>query len=269
MLTVLSMFSQVFRWIVLEVLFDVACIAPFGGVTASGNTHEENVGQSSTGPTAITQAGNGADVVIPVESIRAVCEMYANSVYGFFLEKGWPTPFYMDGLDSMLENGPWFIRNNPLILKKWNLNVNLMKEDVVNVSVWVKLHGVPVTAFTEDGLSANVTNIGSPLMLDPYKSDMCIQSWGRSSYARALIEIRVDMELKDTNVVFGHIEEECPKNLGLGRAKNLKKPSQAPKGVPVGSKMGFKPTKEYRPVAKKTTTSTIGNKKKSVDLTKG
>nr|GEZ79300.1 hypothetical protein [Tanacetum cinerariifolium] len=35
----------------------------------------------------------------------------------------------MDGLDSMLENGPWFIRNNPLILKKWNPNENLLKED--------------------------------------------------------------------------------------------------------------------------------------------
>ncbi|GJT04218.1 zinc knuckle CX2CX4HX4C containing protein [Tanacetum coccineum] len=36
----------------------------------------------------------------------------------------------MDGLDAMLEYGPWFIRNNPLILKKWYPNVNLLKEDV-------------------------------------------------------------------------------------------------------------------------------------------
>ncbi|GKE22059.1 copia protein, partial [Tanacetum coccineum] len=50
----------------------------------------------------------------------------------------------MDGLDAMLENGQWFIRNNSLILKKWNPNVNLMKEDVGNVLVWVKLHGIPV-----------------------------------------------------------------------------------------------------------------------------
>nr|GEX26407.1 hypothetical protein [Tanacetum cinerariifolium] len=27
---------------------------------------------------------------------------------------------FIDGLDAMLENGPWFIRNNPLILKKWH-----------------------------------------------------------------------------------------------------------------------------------------------------
>ncbi|GKF98001.1 retrotransposon protein, putative, unclassified, partial [Tanacetum coccineum] len=41
----------------------------------------------------------------------------------------------MDGLDAMLENGLWFIRKNPLILKKWNPGVNLLKEDVGNVLV--------------------------------------------------------------------------------------------------------------------------------------
>ncbi|GKE20477.1 hypothetical protein Tco_1431989, partial [Tanacetum coccineum] len=29
---------------------------------------------------------------------------------------------------------------------------------------------------------------------------------------------------------------ECPKNLGAGETKNLKKPSQTPRGVPVGPK---------------------------------
>ncbi|GKB61827.1 ankyrin repeat family protein, partial [Tanacetum coccineum] len=46
----------------------------------------------------------------------------------------------MDGLNSMLENGPWFIRNHPLILRKWNSDVDHLKEDVWNVPVWVKLH---------------------------------------------------------------------------------------------------------------------------------
>ncbi|GKA13664.1 retrovirus-related pol polyprotein from transposon TNT 1-94, partial [Tanacetum coccineum] len=69
----------------------------------------------------------------------------------------------MDGLDAMLENGPWFIRNNPLILKKCYPDENLLKEDVSSVLVWVKLHGVPVTAFSEDGLSAIATKLGVPV----------------------------------------------------------------------------------------------------------
>ncbi|GKF47743.1 copia protein, partial [Tanacetum coccineum] len=147
-----------------------------------------------------------------------------------------------DGLNSMLENGQWFIRNHPLIFRKWNSDVDLLKEDVGNVLVWVKLHGVPITAFSEDGLSAIATKVGTPLMLDSYTSGMCLQSWGKSSYAR----------------------EECPKNIGLGMVKNLKKPSQTSRGVLVGPKVSFKPHKEYRPVPKKQTANSSGNKKKDV-----
>ncbi|GJX79296.1 nucleotide-diphospho-sugar transferase [Tanacetum coccineum] len=204
----------------------------------------------------------------------------------------------MDGLDSMLKNGLWFIRNNPLILKKWHPDENLLKEDVSTIPVWVKLHGVPVTTFSEDGLSDIATKLGIPLMLDSYTSDMCMQSWGRSSYVRVMIEFRDDVELKDNIVVampkitreghytcnvrveyewkppwcsscniFGHIHEECPNNSGVGEKKTVKKPSQTSRGVLVGPKMGFKPQKEYRPVPKKTTASSNGNKKKGVEPT--
>ncbi|GKB39583.1 hypothetical protein Tco_0884525 [Tanacetum coccineum] len=134
----------------------------------------------------------------------------------------------MDGLNAMLKNGPWFIRNHQLILKKWNPDVNLLKEDVGNVLVWVKLHGVPVTAFNEDVL-------------------------GRSSYAKAMIELWADVELKDT------IVEECPKNIGSGEAKNLKKPSQTPQGVLAGLKVGFNPPKEYRPFGTNGGTSNLAS----------
>nr|GEU82979.1 hypothetical protein [Tanacetum cinerariifolium] len=66
----------------------------------------------------------------------------------------------IDGLYTMLENGPWFIQNHLLILKKWHPDENLLKEDVSIVLVWVKLYGVPVTAFIEDGLSAITTKLG-------------------------------------------------------------------------------------------------------------
>ncbi|GKC39506.1 hypothetical protein Tco_1051890 [Tanacetum coccineum] len=77
--------------------------------------------------------------------------------------------------------------------------------------------------------------------------------------SRAMIELWADEELKDTIVVaveyewkpprcsyckvFGHTHEECPKNIGVGVTKNLKKPSQTSRGVPVGPKVGFKLTK--------------------------
>nr|GEX93573.1 ATPase, F1/V1/A1 complex, alpha/beta subunit, zinc knuckle CX2CX4HX4C [Tanacetum cinerariifolium] len=62
--------------------------------------------------------------------------------------------------------------NNLLILKKWHPDENLLKEDVSSILVWVKLHGVPITAFNDDGLSAIITKLGAPLLLDSYTSDI-------------------------------------------------------------------------------------------------
>ncbi|GJY47368.1 cytokinin dehydrogenase 3-like protein [Tanacetum coccineum] len=283
------------------------------GKSSYANVTGKPSGKKLNVRTLFTSGGNGID-------IRAISDRFANTAYGFFLGKRVAYPVVanyvrntsgkyglvrsmfssstrlfsfqfssMDGLDAMLENGPWFIRNNPLILKKWHPDENLLKEDVNTILIWVKLHGVPVTAFSDDGLSAITTKLGTPLMLDSYTADMCMQSWGSSSYARVMIEIRDDVELKYNIVVtmlrikregyytcnirveyewkplmcacckvFGHVHEECPKNIGAGVTKTLKKTSQTPKGIPVGQKMGFKPKQVFQPVSKKSTANTRG-----------
>ncbi|GKE52591.1 hypothetical protein Tco_1487747, partial [Tanacetum coccineum] len=205
--------------------------------------------------TLFTPGGNGVDVVVPVESTIAISERFANTEYGFFLGKRVSYPVVanyfssMKGLDALLENGLWFICNNPRILKKWNPNVNLLKEDVVPLLL-----------------------IDTHLMLDSYTSDLCIQSWGRSSYARALIEVQADVELKD-NIVVAMPKlvgggDECTKNKDLDVANNMKKTSKTHRGVLVGPKVGFQPTKQvYRQVSKKSNVSISGNKKKDVEPT--
>nr|GEV42367.1 hypothetical protein [Tanacetum cinerariifolium] len=97
------------------------------------------------------------------------------------------------------------------------------------------------------------------------------------NYAREIIKLRADVELKDTIVVAMPklFEEElytCTNhvnNIGLGVAKNLKNHSQAPRGVLVGPKVGFKLVKQvYRPVSKKNNANISGNKKKFAESRK-
>ncbi|XP_035837267.1 uncharacterized protein LOC118485121 [Helianthus annuus] len=106
-----------------------------------------------------------------------------------------------EGMDQMLEDGPWMIRNVPIILKEWSASIKLVKEDLKAIPVWVKMHDVPLAAFTEDGLSLLASKIGVPIMLDSYTATMCAESWGRSSYARALIEVQAGVELKKSVTV--------------------------------------------------------------------
>ena len=39
------------------------------------------------------------------------------------------------------------------------------------------------------------------MLFDSYTKEMCLDSWGRSSYARALIEINATNDLRNTLVV--------------------------------------------------------------------
>ncbi|GJR72150.1 proteasome subunit alpha type-5 [Tanacetum coccineum] len=148
----------------------------------------------------------------------------------------------------------------------WNPDVDLLKEDVRNVPVWVKLHGVPVTTFSEDGLSAIAMKLGTSLMLDSYTSDMCLQSWGRSSYARVMIELRADVELKE-NIVVAMLKIMRKEYYTCTvRVKYELKPHRSLVKLLEVFRWpnDFKPHKEYRPVPKKPTASPSGNKKKGV-----
>ncbi|GJS19258.1 zinc knuckle CX2CX4HX4C containing protein [Tanacetum coccineum] len=105
------------------------------------------------------------------------------------------------GLEDVLETGPWMIRNSFIILKKWTINTSPLKEELTRIPIWVKIHDIPLQVFSEDGISLIATKIGKPIMLDSYTSSMCIDSWGRSSFARCLIEVKADDVLKESMVV--------------------------------------------------------------------
>ncbi|GJR80253.1 reverse transcriptase domain, reverse transcriptase zinc-binding domain protein [Tanacetum coccineum] len=95
-------------------------------------------------------------------------------------------------------------------LNIWTPNTLLRKDEIKSAPVWIKLHHVPIVAYSEVGLSLITTQIGRPIMLDTYTSSMCLKSWGRKEYARALVEVLAEEELLESLVV------AIPKNDGKG-----------------------------------------------------
>lgn len=142
---------------------------------------------------------------------------------------------------------------------------------------------MPLIGFSDDGLSAICTKIGKPLMLDSYTSNMCVESWGRLSFARAMLEVSSLNELKDKLVVaipklecggcirnqirveyewkpprcshckvFGHVDAKCAKNVTQQVPKVVIKDGdgfQVVKKKSKGFNMSYpkKTTMEYRP----------------------
>ncbi|GJY56238.1 reverse transcriptase domain-containing protein [Tanacetum coccineum] len=70
------------------------------------------------------------------------------------------------------------------------------KGEVTKVPVWVKMHNVPLLAYSDVGLSLIATQIGKPIMLDAFTSSMCVESLGIIGFAQALIEVSSDFDLK-------------------------------------------------------------------------
>ncbi|GKB03951.1 zinc knuckle CX2CX4HX4C containing protein [Tanacetum coccineum] len=217
---------------------------------------------------------DGVNISIPRKVVEKVSTRFEHTLYGYFIGKRMAFPvveyyarnnwakhglkrimmnskgfffFKFDsraGLEAVLEGGPWLIRKSPIILKKWSMDTRLLKEELTRIPIWVKLHDVPIQVFEEDGISLIATFIGKPVMLDSYTSSMCNDSWGRSSFARCLIEvnseadlvdvvtigipslseddftketIRVEYEWRpprcDTCKIFGHVHDYCPKKM--------------------------------------------------------
>ncbi|XP_071741046.1 uncharacterized protein [Rutidosis leptorrhynchoides] len=214
------------------------------------------------------------DVILPINSVKEANSRYKNTLYGYFLGRRVAFPvvqhyafnawkkfgiekvmmnakefffFTFDseaGLMVILENGPCMIRNMPIILNKWTSDVSLTKEDLTKVPVWVKLYDVPLAGFTEEGLSVIATKFGKPMKLDSYTSTMYREAWGHPNFARTMIEVSSERELREdlkvatpslegkTNLidvvkteyewkpprcsgccVFGHTDAQCPKNV--------------------------------------------------------
>ncbi|GKC57725.1 retrovirus-related pol polyprotein from transposon TNT 1-94, partial [Tanacetum coccineum] len=204
----------------------------FVNVVTGNNTVRQNPKvnfRAMTNPDIVEHS----DFVLPVAAVKAASNKFVNSLVRFFVGKKVAFPlvknyvtntwakfgfekvisdedglFYFKfesahGLEQVLEQGPWLIRNVPLMLTKWSPNISLAKDKVTRVPIWVKLHKVPVVAYSEDGLSLITTQVGKPIMLDAFTIAMCVDAWGRIGYARALIEVSAEKELK----------QECPKSI--------------------------------------------------------
>nr|GEW18071.1 hypothetical protein [Tanacetum cinerariifolium] len=172
--------------------------------------------------TLFTPRGNRIDVVVLVDSIRAISKRFANTAYGFFLGKKVTYPIVFD-----------YVRNT------WEMasDENLLKENVSTVLVWVKLHDVPVMAFNKDGLSTIATKLDNIVVAMPK-----ITKEGHYT-----CYFYVEYEWKPPRCssckVFGHIHKECLTNIGFKPYKEyrhvLKKSTASSSG---NKKKGVEPT---------------------------
>ncbi|GJY13076.1 RNA-directed DNA polymerase, eukaryota [Tanacetum coccineum] len=111
----------------------------------------------------------------------------------------------------------WNFRNQLLFASKKPRKETLFDDVVSRSFIWSNSR-----FFEENDISLIATFIGKPVMLDSYTSSMCNDSWGRSSFARCLIET--------SNVVTSNAEKTNDGFQTMGKTKKRKGKSKSTNG---------------------------------------
>ncbi|GJR54007.1 zinc knuckle CX2CX4HX4C containing protein [Tanacetum coccineum] len=121
-----------------------------------------------------------------------------------------------EGIEYVVNNGPWLVKSKPLIVQKWDINMCLDKTEPEVIPLWIKLCNVPLEAWTTKGISALASRIGKPVKMDVTTASMCKMGVGRVGYARVLVEVSAKKPLPyNIDVVYKNEAKEiiCRKNV--------------------------------------------------------
>ncbi|GKD58660.1 zinc knuckle CX2CX4HX4C containing protein [Tanacetum coccineum] len=103
-----------------------------------------------------------------------------------------------EGMNSVIENGPWMVENKPLFVRKWEPGLCMSKLDTSKVPLWVKIYDIPLEAWNVDGISRIASRIGVLIIMDNITTSICEKPFGWALYAKVLVEVDAAKGLIDT-----------------------------------------------------------------------
>ncbi|GKA39520.1 gag-pol polyprotein [Tanacetum coccineum] len=71
-----------------------------------------------------------------------------------------------EGLNFVLENGPWLVNGKPFFAQKWEAGFCIDKPEPTRVPLWVKIMNVPLEAWNTHGINRLASFIGNPIIMD-------------------------------------------------------------------------------------------------------
>ncbi|XP_074277007.1 uncharacterized protein LOC141600662 [Silene latifolia] len=101
----------------------------------------------------------------------------------------------MEMKENVLNSGHYLFDIKPMIVKSWEKDLEMKKDDVKSVPAWIKIHKLPLK-FWGKGLP-KVTSIVGKFV----KCDVATEERTRLGYARVMVELLVDQQLP-SNVSF-------------------------------------------------------------------
>lgn len=120
---------------------------------------------------------------------------YVTKLWGFFDKPH--VLFHEDGYyifrfktikdkDNVLQSGPYFYRNKPVILRQWEIDFDFEEDIIRQIPIRVKFPKLPVGYWSVEALSKVASAVGNPMHTDSFTANA-----EKISYARILIEVDI------------------------------------------------------------------------------
>nr|GEU50183.1 zinc knuckle CX2CX4HX4C [Tanacetum cinerariifolium] len=91
-----------------------------------------------------------------------------------------------EGINEVINNGPWMVNNKPMFVHRWTIDVCLDKAEPKKLPVRVKFLKIPMEAWSLKWISALASSLGKPIIMDEVTTRMCLTGEGRVGFARVL-----------------------------------------------------------------------------------
>ncbi|KAL0294345.1 UNVERIFIED_CONTAM: hypothetical protein Sradi_6891500 [Sesamum radiatum] len=106
-------------------------------------------------------------------------------------------------MEEVIEEGPWLFQGQPVVLQPWEQGMSLRRQKHLQVPVWIRIRHLPMEYWTEDGLSAVASGIGTPLY-----SDKITKNCLRLDFARVCVMLHYHSKLPKHLIVLSPILAE-------------------------------------------------------------
>ncbi|KAK1416623.1 hypothetical protein QVD17_32414 [Tagetes erecta] len=100
-----------------------------------------------------------------------------------------------EGMKAVMEAGPWVVANVPLCIQKYEMGMNVVKEEPKDIPIWVTFKNLPLELWNTVCICKIASCIGKPLTFDTITTNKCANLNGIGGFARVLVQVSAENAL--------------------------------------------------------------------------
>lgn len=99
----------------------------------------------------------------------------------------------MENRDKVIATPKPFFENKPVFLKAWEPEMEIHKEELKMIPIWIQLWGLELKYWGEKSLSKILGKLGNFM-----KVDQATINWEKLQYLRVMVEVNISQTFPDT-----------------------------------------------------------------------